>query len=126
MFIKVYYYYYSYFPHVLSWLFFVSVLSVSVKACLSRHNSVGYAVFVFVAASRNDRAPQCSTPVPLVVSLSHQLQKRKRRNGFSYAFASWRVYANYVYVCVSVSIHMFRNMCVDAKTFIILHRYSVL
>lgn len=72
-----------------------------VKACLLQHNSVAYAVFVFVAASRNDQAPQVSIPALLVVSVSRQLQKRKGRNCFSYAFASWCVYAN-LRVCLCV------------------------
>lgn len=72
-----------------------------VKACLLRRSSLGYAVFVFVAASRNDQAPQYSTPAPPVVSRSPQLQKRNQRHCFSYAFASRRVYAN-LRVCLCV------------------------
>lgn len=100
-----------------------------VKACLLQRHSLGYAVFVFVAATRNDRAPQCSMPVPLVVSLSHRLRKKKKEKEETVSLMPLphdTYMLTYVYVCVSVSIHMFRNMCMGAKTFIILHGYSVL
>ncbi len=101
-----------------SWSWFLSRFSTcrEKRMCLLQHNGNGNAVFVFVAASRNDQAPQ-SVPHSAIghLSLNHSL-----KNCFSSAFASWRIYANLylcVCVCVFVNIHIFRNMCMGANIY---------
>lgn len=100
---------------ILSRLFFCLfvfrlVLAVCrLKACLLQHNKVGYAVFVFVAVSRNDRVPPCFIPAPSVVSWSHQLRRKKAKgkNHFSYACASWCIYDNpcpSAYICSGICV----------------------
>lgn len=72
--------------------------------CLLQHNGNGNAVFVFVAASRHDQAPQ-SVPRSAIGHLSLKLSLK---NCFSSAFASWRIYANlYLCVCLCVCEHTY-------------------
>lgn len=76
--------------------------------CLLQHNGNSYAVFVFVAASRNDQAP-------LVMSL--RTIHLKTVSLLPLPHDAYMLTSTYVYICVFVNIHIFRNMCMGANIY---------
>lgn len=107
---------FDFFFGILSLLTLVSFLGCvggKKSMCLLQHKGNGHAVFVFVAAGRSDQAPQSvSTQCHSVISLwTIHFKKKKnknKKNSFSSAFASWRIYANlYLCVCLCVREHTY-------------------
>lgn len=84
--------------------------------CLLQHNGNGDAVSVFVAASRSDQAPQ-SVPRSAIGHLSLSSIHLKTVSPLPLPHDAYMLTSTYVYVCVFVNIHIFRNMCMGANIY---------
>lgn len=84
--------------------------------CLSQHNGICNAVFVFVAASRNDRALQ-SVPHRATGHLSQNHPLIKQFSLLPLPHDTYMLTSTYVYICVFVNIHIFRDMCMGANIY---------
>lgn len=86
--------------------------------CLSQHNGNSNAVFVFVVASRNDQAPQ-SVPHGAAghLSLSLSTIHLKTVSLLPLPHDAYMLTSTYVYICVFVNIHIFRDMCMGANIY---------
>lgn len=105
-------------PRRRSRFFFFVLMCRGKKACVSlQHNGSDNAVVVFVAASRNDRA-QHGVPHSAVGHLSPK--NRSLKNTVSLLplpHDAYMLTSTYVYICVFVNIHIFRNMCMGANVY---------
>lgn len=88
------------------------------NACVSlQHNGSDNAVVVFVAASRNDRA-QHGVPHSAVGRLSPKNHPLKNTVSLlPLPHDAYMLTSTYVYICVFVNIHIFRNMCMGANVY---------